>query len=145
MFNLPNFNQLVHTFERFDIPNNPGVWPKSFPIPDHRILLPTSIHLRVSTSALAADRRIRIYLGTGATKYWDHVYDHVITANLTVFTYIFPLMLENWPLYAFGDATLPMPDNIYLYSANAIEFELESRVAGDEISQIFIAGKTWIS
>ena len=141
---LPNFNQVAHTFERFTVADTPGVWPKVFQAPDHRIVLPSVVTMRVTVDALSAGQQIQVIIGGGAMPPWFHMYDVILAAGATYNVSFHPGPANTSAVGPILDYDFSIPDHMYLYALDIFSVQLIVLGATDDVTALTVSARTWI-
>lgn len=134
------------TFEtvRLD-PANPAVnTDYTFIVPANTVIQPIGITFILTTSAVVANRRVRIR-GSSAAIPWAQVMsstDHV--ASLAMYYYWILGNIQPFYSAPMNQAQFPLFDQIFLYPTNRLLIGNFNTQAGDQISDIHIGYKRWI-
>jgi hypothetical protein len=144
MFNLPKFNQLAFTYEQFTVADDPFVWPKTFVVPDHRIVLVSNLQFRCATDPASVDPRIHIYVDAGFYNAWEHWYEPPMALGTTRQVNIHPGFPLGFPADPTGDVDFSMPDHLYLYALRGLALNLGDPDPASDITNLVINARVWI-
>jgi hypothetical protein len=141
---LPNFNQSSFSFERFYSDESGPSWPKTFIVPDHRIVLISTISLYVEVDALSPAQTISMFLGGGFTFGWWFTYPLILPIGGPYIVNFHPGQDFMGGLPPYSQIDFGFPDNFYLYPWDGLGFQLNTLNANDMISLMTVYAKTWI-
>jgi hypothetical protein len=144
MYNLPKFNQLAFTYEQFIVADDPFVWPKTFIVPDHRIVLVSNLQFTCTTDLASSDPRIHIYVDAGIFSAWEHWYEPAMILGSTRQINIHPGIPCALPTDPTGDIDFTMPDHLYLYALRGIALGLGDPDPTSDITNLVVNARTWI-
>lgn len=145
MNNLPYFNQLVHGFNTWAIPNpgagNSLVWQ----VPQPYIISPTCLSFVVRASAVAALRVLTVDISTGGEIPFRLTHTGFVAAGTIRTVCIGTAFPIHEPTASPGCWLYPFPVEFFISEGNTIFIALNPMDAADTLTDIYLQARYWLA